>query len=109
RRGEKRPSARQTGVVRRRIFLDAKPGAQDRSRRGRGRVVEALPFRDDGAVHAEWLEYLALHEARKRLSAGLLDHGAHQNPTVNRVAMLRPGLEPERVTGEELDRLVEVR
>ena len=88
---------------------DAEPGPQDRSRRVGGRVVEALSFRDDGAVHAEWLEHLALHEASEWLSAGLLDHRAHQNPTVDRVARPGPRLEPERVTGEELDRLVEVR
>ena len=61
--GEKSPSARQAGVVRRRRLLDAEPGPQDRSRRAGGRVVQALSFRDDGAVHAEPLEYLALRLA----------------------------------------------
>ena len=109
RRGEKRSCARQAGILRRPVFFDAKPGPQDRSRRIGARIVKARTFRKNGAVHAERLEHLALHEAREGLAAGLLDHRAHQHPAVDRVAMLGPRLEPELVIGEERDRLVEVR
>jgi hypothetical protein len=84
------PSAGQAGVVRRRALLDAEPRPQG-SRRVGSRVVETLSFRADGAVQAEPLEQWALHGASEWLSAGLLEDGAYQDPTEDRVAMPRPG------------------
>ena len=70
-------------------------------------VVKAGGFRDDGAGHGEGLEHLVGHEPTERLPGRSLDHRADEHPAPDGVAVLRAGLEQERVVGQHRHRLTE--